>query len=59
MIDVDPYYSKLGKSSREWQEKYQKQVKEVMKMDFMKNIREKLEGEGEDPKRIKIKKKKK
>ena len=44
LIGVDPYYLKLGKSSQEWQERYQKQVKEVMGMDFMKNIREKLDG---------------
>lgn len=44
LIDVEPYYSELGKSSQEWQERYRKQVKEVMEMDFMKNIREKLDG---------------
>ena len=44
LIDVDHYYLELGKSSQEWQERYRKQVKEVMEMDFTKNIREKLDG---------------
>jgi putative transposase len=44
LMDVSPYYLELGGTARERQKKYQEDVAEVMKEEFLKGIREKLDG---------------
>jgi putative transposase len=43
LIDVDPYYLELGSNNRERQKNYQKDVEEVMKEEFLRSIRGKLD----------------
>ena len=43
LIDVDPYYLELGDSPRQCQEKYQEDVAVVMKDEFLRGIRRKLD----------------
>jgi putative transposase len=43
LIDVDPYYFQLGGSPKERQERYHQNVEGVMKEQFLKDIREKLD----------------
>ena len=43
LIDIGPYYLELGDSPRERQEKYQEDVAVVMKDEFLRNIRGKLD----------------
>lgn len=43
LIDIGPYYLELGNNARERQKKYQEDVAEVMKDEFLKSIREKLD----------------
>jgi len=44
LIDVDPYYLKLGNSPKERQTKYRENVKGVIREEFLKNIRKQLDG---------------
>jgi hypothetical protein len=43
LIDADPYYLELGDSPRQRQEKYQEDVAVVMKDEFLRGIRRKLD----------------
>lgn len=42
IIDIDPYYLKLGNSSEERQKRYSQNVAETMRERFLKDVREKL-----------------
>ena len=42
IIDVDPYYLKLGNNDRERQRQYRENINAVMQEDFLKNIRTQL-----------------
>lgn len=44
LLDVDPYYLQLGSSFQEQQKRYRENVEGVMKEEFLKNIRKKLDG---------------
>jgi len=44
LIDVDPYYLKLGSTSQERQNRYREVVKEIIKEDSLKRIRKNLDG---------------
>lgn len=43
LIDIGPYYLELGNNAGERQKKYQEDVAEVMKDEFLKGIRKKLD----------------
>jgi len=43
ILDIDPYYLELGKDPQERQDKYRNLTKEVMKEEFLKNIRGRLD----------------
>ena len=43
ILDIDPYYLELGKNPQERQDKYRNLAKEVMREEFLKNIRGRLD----------------
>ena len=43
LIDMDPYYLELGSGPQERQKQYRENMEGVMKEEFLKNIREKLD----------------
>lgn len=42
LIDIEPYYLELGNGSEERKKRYRENISEVMKEDFLKNIRRQL-----------------
>lgn len=43
LIDIDPYYSQLGETPEERQERYRQNVEGVMKEKFLQDVRKKLD----------------
>lgn len=43
LTDIDPYYLKTGRSDEERQKRYQEYIDNVIKEDFLRNIRKQLD----------------